>query len=157
MPYADRIKAVTAADRRAVTRWVQATSAYMAPAGADDIGLVINGLFEAYDLPPPSKFALPHWFEALGRYPLWVLEKAAGDTILESPHKPTIADVVKRADAAAAPHATLLMMARMILDYGQAPEPEEPVSDERRAEVREILAAAGMRRMTTEPTDGEEG
>ena len=153
MPYAERIKSVDGEARKDVECWLADAVDYMYPAQSGDIAAVINGLFEAFDVPVPSQAALKHWFNALGMYPLWALERAAGDLILEQSFTPKIADMVKRLNPIVAPMSTLILQSRMLLDYGTAPETPEPVTEEQREQVRAILGDFGIHLKDTQRTE----
>lgn len=144
MPYAERIRSLDGATRQDVECWLADALDYMYPANSADIAGIINGLFEAFDVPVPSPAALKHWFNALGMYPAWALEKAVGELILEQSFTPKIADVVRRVNPIVAPMSTLIIQVRMLLDYGSPPEPEEPATEEQKQRVRSVLEAAGF-------------
>jgi hypothetical protein len=145
MPFSERIATMTRAARADAIDYLHALKIHMTPADPKDMAEVIDGLFAAYDVAPPSARALDFWFQALGPYPLWAIEKACGELILEQSFKPQIADVMKRLNPMVAPFSTVQKVVRHLLDYAPVPdEPFEPVSEERKAEVARLLAANGL-------------
>ena len=145
MPYAERLGAVTPAYKNDLIRYQSAARDYLTPASPEQIAAIILGIFEAFDLASPSKTAMKFWFEELGAFPAWALEKGARDLIREQSYKPQIADMVKRVQPHVSAIQGAIMHADMLIRYGREPEREEPVSEERKAAVRKVLEDAGLK------------